>query len=124
MAQAGEYSSIPGLLAGADLSAKQYYAVKFASTAGEVVVAAANTDKLAGILQNDPADGEVADVAFLGLAYGSAEGAISAGDHVTSNSTGQLQLTTTGNDHILGIAVETVSTLNDIIAIALAPSNY
>lgn len=124
MAQAGEYWAIPGLLAGADLSAKQYFAVKFASTAGEVVVSAAGTDSHAGILQNDPADGEVAAVAFVGLAFGSAEGAITVGDHVTSNSTGQLQTTTTGNDHILGVAVEAATTINDIIAIALAPSNY
>lgn len=124
MAVHGEYWSIPGLLAGADLSAKQYYAVKFASTAGEVVVSAAGSNSHAGLLQNDPADGEAADVAVLGIALGSAEGSISVGDHVTSNSTGQLQTTTTANDHLIGIALEAATTQNDIIYVALAPSNY
>ncbi len=124
MAVHGEYWSIPGLLAGADLSAKQYYAVKFASTAGEVVVSALGSNSHAGLLQNDPADGEAADVAVLGIALGSAEGSITVGDHVTSNSTGQLQTTTTANDHIIGVALEAATTQNDIIYVALAPSNY
>lgn len=121
---AGEYWSIPGLLAGADLSAKQYYVVKFASTAGEVVASTAGSASHAGLLQNDPADGEVADVAVLGIALGYAEGAITVGDHVTSNSTGQVQTTTTANDHLIGTALEAATTAGDLIAIALAPSNY
>ena len=124
MAVSGEYWSIPGYLAGADLSAKQYYAVKFASTAGEVVVSAAGSDSHAGILQNDPADGEVADVAVLGIAKASAEGSISVGDFVTSNSTGQLQTTTTANDHVIGVALEAATTANDIIMVAVALNNY
>ena len=66
MANHGQIISVPGLLAGADLSAYQYRPVKLASTAGEVVAATANTDAVVGILQNDPTDGQAASVAGVG----------------------------------------------------------
>ena len=58
---------IPGLLAGADLSSSQFLAVKLASTAKEVITVNASTDAAIGILQNNPADGEEAEVRFLGV---------------------------------------------------------
>ena len=50
------------LPAGADLSALQYRAVKLNSS-GNVVVIAAITDIIIGILQNKPASGEPAEIA-------------------------------------------------------------
>ena len=41
-----------GLIAGLDLSAKQFYAVKMASTAGAVVVCNATTDHAIGVLHD------------------------------------------------------------------------
>ena len=46
MANHGQIISVPGLLAGADLSAYQYRPVKLASTAGEVVAATAKPPAL------------------------------------------------------------------------------
>ena len=66
MANYGQIISVPGLLAGADLSAYQYRPVKLASTAGEVVAATAVTDVVVGILQNDPTDGQAASIAGVG----------------------------------------------------------
>jgi hypothetical protein len=54
MAYEGAQIMIPGLKASADLSAKQYYAVKI-SGVGTVTVCAATTDIPCGILQNAPA---------------------------------------------------------------------
>jgi len=125
MATFSNYISVPGLLAGADLSSSQYKAVKAASTAGEVVVAdsPATETQLLGLLQNDPADGEAADVAVLGVAKGICEStAIAYGEAVTTNSTGELQKTTSDNDHIIGIALEASSAVGDIIRVLVNPS--
>ena len=123
MASYGEYGSVPGLLAGANLSAKQYFVVIWASTAGEVVAAADPDVGVLGLLQNDPADGEAADVAVSGIAKGICEStAIAYGDKVTTNSTGELQKTTTDEDMIVGIALEASSAVGDIIRVLVNPS--
>lgn len=122
MTTSANYLSIPGLTAGVSLATSQYLAVQFSTTAGQVKLVTAATDQLAGLLQNDPAAGEAAEVAVIGVAKGKAAGTIYAGDHVTSNSTG-LIATTTGNNHVLGVAVDGASA-NDIFRVALAPSNY
>lgn len=90
MANYGQITGIPGLVAGADLSAAQYKAVKFATTAGEVVASTAAADASIGLLQNDPADGEAASIAGAGsiaLAL-AATSTIAAGNFVAPNSTG------------------------------------
>lgn len=95
MASYGKIINIPGLLAGADLSAKQYKAVKLASTAGEVVASAAVTDVSVGILQNDPADGEAASIAGAGsITLAVAATAITAGAGLSANTTGVITYTT------------------------------
>ncbi len=80
---------IPGLVAGADLSAKQFLAVKFASTAGEVVTVNASTDAAIGILQNKPADGAVAEVRQIGVSKMKMAATISQGGDLGWDSTGQ-----------------------------------
>ena len=62
---------LTGLVASADLSAKQFYAVKLASTDGQVSVCSSTLDVAIGILQNDPASGQEADVLAFGesMAY-------------------------------------------------------
>lgn len=120
----GQYFGIPGLVATATLAAKQYHIVKFASTAGEVVIASAATDKIAGVVQNDPIAGQEADVAVLGIAKVVAAASVAAGDHITTNTTGRAATTTTGNNHVLGIALDASSANGDVIRVALAISNY
>ncbi len=90
MANYGQIIHIPGLVAGADLSAAQYKAVKFASTAGEVIASTAAADASIGILQNDPTDGQAASIGGAGsisLAL-AATSTIAAGNFVAPNSTG------------------------------------
>jgi len=68
MAFAGPQIKIPGLKAGADLSAasNQFKLVKI-SASGTVVLCSAVTDKPCGVLQNRPQNGEAAEVVALGI---------------------------------------------------------
>ena len=119
MASYGEYVSLPGLKASATLAAKQYYAVKLASTAGEVAVCSSGTDVVIGLVQNDPAAGEAADVAALGVALGYASTAITRGTALATNTTGQLETTSTDNYQVIGIALEAATAAGDIIRVLL-----
>lgn len=121
----GEHLRIPGLLAGADLDAKQYYPVRLAATTAKtVLVAAAATAALIGILQNDPKSGEAASVVCSGLTKSVAGGAIAPGDMITVNSTGQCVATTTANNKVIGKAVTAATTAGDLFELIVGLSNY
>ena len=120
----GEHLRIPGLVAGADLSAKQYFLMRLASTAKTVLVAGAATAALIGVLQNDPKSGEAASVVCAGLTKSIAGGAISPGDLVTANSTGQCVATTTANNKVAGKAVTAATTAGDHFELIVGLSNY
>ena len=125
---------IPGLLAGADLSAWQYKPVRMCSTAGEVnkVVGSATgtTAGIVGILHNDPADGEEALVAdggvsigVCGTGAGVTQAQVHAGAALSANSTG-LIVTTLANTAIVGYALEAATASGDEISVALRPGRY
>lgn len=125
MATFGKYDTIPGLVAYGDLSSSQYLVVQAASTAGQVKVATtAATDPILGVLQNDPASGEAAEVAFAGICKVKAAASVTYGAPVTTNSTGQVAVTTTDGDQIVGIAMEASDTAGDIIRLVLARFHY
>jgi len=116
----GEYITLPGLLAGANLSAKQYYCVKLASTAGEVVAVSASSDVAIGILQNEPADGEPAEVAVLGMCKAMVTPTdVAIGDILGPNSTGLLSDTSTDNGRVVGMAIDASTAAGDIIRVFL-----
>ena len=123
---AKDYKSIPGMLAGANLSTSQYKVVMFASTAGEVVVAdGPDNGMIAGLLQNDPADGEAADVAYSGIALGICEStAITFGNVVASNATAELQIVPNDEARSIGNALETSSAVGDIIKVMVSLGWY
>lgn len=125
MANYGQIISVPGLLAGADLSAYQYRPVKLASTAGEVVAATANTDAVVGILQNDPTDGQAASVAGVGSLTIAKSGTsvIAAGAYLTCNTTG-LVATTSDNALICGRATQAATAAGDLIMITVLAGRY
>lgn len=116
---------IPGLVAAADLSSKQYHVMAFASTAGQVKTATAG-DTFIGVLQNDPASGEAAHVKAIGVSLVVAgTGAITAGAALLANSTGQVANTTTDNADIIGTALEASGASGDqILALLTGPSRY
>lgn len=120
---AAEYFTY-SVLAGASQTANQYKFVKPASTAGEIIVGTSATSACLGVLMNDPADGEVAEVAVIGTVRVLAEASVSAGDLVACSTTGRAKTSTTSNNKIMGKALEASSSAGDLITIALAPSNY
>ena len=124
MAVHGEYISLPGLTASATLAAHQYKIVKLASTAGQVIVAAANTDKIIGAVQNDPAAGEPADICAIGVGKVQAQANVAFGDWLTSDTTGRAKATTSASDIILGQALEAASAAGDIVQYRSANFRY
>lgn len=122
MATYGVYHTIPGLVATGDLSSYQYYLVKLASTAGACKVSAATTDYTIGVLQNDPGDGEAAEVAAIGIVKAKAGAATTAGVFQMANSTGYVtDVNTTGR--IVAFALEASATAGSIIRVVLCPGS-
>ena len=78
---------IKSFIAGADLSALQFRFVKIGATDKEVIVCGAN-EKSIGILMNDPASGETAEVAIGGGAKIKLSEALVALDLVTPDANG------------------------------------
>lgn len=111
---------ITGLLAGADLSSKQYYFVKMASTAGEVVACSATTDHAIGILQNDPADGEAALVKAIGVSkVVCASTAVTVGSDVGWSAEGQAASRSAAGSRAMGTALEASAADGDIVTVLL-----
>ena len=121
MAIYSDYKTIPGLVASsASLATAQFKIVQACSTAGQVkVCTTAATDKILGILQNDPAAGETAEVAYSGICAAAAAASVTFGSKLTTNSTGYVTSTTTDKDEIVGIALAASSTAGDIIPVLL-----
>jgi len=124
MTTGAQFISLPGLVASVAIA--QYSSVKLASTAGQVKICSAIADECIGIVQNDPAAGEPAEVAFLGLAKALVEASVAAGDFLGPSTTGRLYAVTGDNSAIVGYAVEGASaTAGDIFAVALTgPARY
>lgn len=97
--------------AGADLTASQFLIVKLNSSA-QVVLAAAATDKLFGVIATVPissATGTPVSVQARnasGTFKVTAGGNIAINDALTANSSGQAVATTNSGDQILGYACE------------------
>lgn len=102
--------------AAADLSAKQYYAVKVDSN-GEIVLAGAS-DSPAGILQNEPASGRTASVMAYGISRAVYGGNVTAGNRVRADANGKI-VESGADEPVLGIAMESGAT-DEIHAVLLA----
>lgn len=122
-ANTGEHLRIPGLVAGADLSAKQYHVVMLVTTAKQVKASTGATAGNIGILQNDPASGEAASVVGGGMTKAYAGGNINAGDFVTANTTAQCVATTTANNKTVGKAL-TGATAGQLFEVFVSPGNF
>lgn len=119
----GQYLTAPGLKAGSgSLASYQYYVVRAGSTAGTIAVAVtAATDPIIGILQNDPAAGEAAEVAVSGVCWALAEASVAPGDVLTCSSTGRVKTTTTNLDQAVGKSLCNASTsAGDLIPIIVS----
>lgn len=90
MAYDGQQICIPGVIAGADLSAaaNQYKFVKW-SAARTVVLCAATTDKPCGVLQNTPASGMAATVCAIGVTKVQGDADLAFGNSIGTSADGQ-----------------------------------
>lgn len=114
---------IPGIAAAADLSAKQYYWVKLASTTTCNVAGAG--EAAVGILINEPESGEAADIFALGVGYGMVNGNsvnITYGDPLKSDASGIAVKAATDKDRIIGWALDASDADGDVIRVLVAPA--
>lgn len=96
------------MIAGADLSTKQWTFVKM-NTTDRTVVSAGNAEAAFGVLINDPASGEAATVVTSGrVIVEVGTGGLTAGDTVGVDANGEA-VTSATSDIIVGIALETAS---------------
>lgn len=103
------------LVAAADLSAKQFCAVKI-DTNGQAAVAGAGEAGV-GVLLNNPVAGQSASIQIGGVAKAKAGATIAAGAAVAANASGLLITATTGN-YIVGFAKEAAAS-GDTFAVVL-----
>lgn len=109
---------ITGMVAGQNLSAKQYYFVKPASTAGAVIVVAATTDHPLGVLQNAPEAGQEAEILAIGeTKVVCASTAVSFGDDIGWNAEGQANTRSAAGSRSAATALEASSSDGDIVRI-------
>ena len=112
------------LIAGADLSAKQFFAVTVDSS-GNAVVAGVGT-VIAGVLQNKPVSGGECQIMQLGITKMVAGGALAtAGVNVGVDASGQVKAVTLGagsGTSVIGILLSTAGAAGDLVAVLLSPS--
>jgi hypothetical protein len=96
------------MLAGADLSAKQFTFVKM-NTTDRTVVSAGNAEAAFGVLINQPTSGQAATVVTHGrVIVEVGTGGLTAGDTVGVDANGEA-VTSATSDIIVGICVEGAS---------------
>ena len=101
------------LLAGADLSDKQYHAVKLNSS-GAVIVAAALTDACLGVLQNNPVAGQPCEIMSNGVTKYKAGAAVAAGAALSCGADGRPITAAGAGTPVIGVNLEAVSTANHL----------
>lgn len=115
------YSVKITLVAGADLSAKQYTFVKLNSS-GQAVAVDGATDRPVGVLQNAPTSGQEAEVLVVGGTKLVASAAITEGAVVGTNNAGKGAALTVGTDttrYILGTALLEVAADNEVTTVVI-----
>lgn len=91
------------LLAAADLSAKQYFAVKI--TAADTINLSGAGENAIGILQNKPTSGQTATVMVMGESMAMYGDTVTAGANLMANASGKL-VPATGTNAVIAVARE------------------
>lgn len=107
------------MIAGADLSAKQFYIVQ-PNSSGQAVLSAASDLTQIGVLQNKPASGYAGTVQVGGITKCIAGAAVAAGSRVTSDASGKAIVATTGKQ-VIGLAMTAAGAANEIFEVFLSP---
>lgn len=107
-------SNMGSFQAGSDLSAKQFFAVKFSGADSQVNLA--GVGNAIGILMNKPLSGEVAEVALSGGgAKSKCVGNVTRGDSLKADASGNL-IPASAGDRAIAIA-ESSGVSGDVIAV-------
>lgn len=112
--------------ANADLSAKQFYALKLVA-GPKVDIPSAATDRCIGILQNKPTSGHAASVRLLGQTQVYSDGsgtAIAVGDYLGTSATGTLVKKATADYNVLGLALGASSAAGTRIPMLMLPISW
>jgi hypothetical protein len=108
----------------ADADSGPYLIAKFGSVDGNYAIGAASTDKLLGVTGNaQVAAGQIGDIVLDGSANVTYGGTVTAGDYLTSDSTGRAitAAPATGvNAYVIGVAQES-GVVGDIRPVILRP---
>lgn len=108
------------LVAGADLSAKQYHFVKIDNGTGNAVLVNGATDRPVGVLQNNPIAGQEAEVLIVGGTKVVAGGTASAGQPLFASASGNAVTLTFGTTGSAAYAVGTFVTAGSASAVTTA----
>lgn len=129
MAIVENFLAIPNLVAGENMPAKQYRAVKKDTDDFEITgITSITSEHPLGILQNDPLEGEEAIVAYTGVCKAEAGGDISVGSPLALNDDGDViadvEIANGGakNLHHIGLALMAGENLQ-VIWILLKPAH-
>ena len=116
------------IAAGADLSAKQFYAVQLSS--GAAIVPTVAGQRVFALLQNAPTSGQACELVTAPgmIGKGWLGGTVTVDDELTVTSAGKLVTSTTPGDHIIGTALES-GTDGKVVAVMIdrrvrAPFSY
>ena len=123
-AYSDNYQTVPGLVTKSDLSSYQFYAVKFASTAGQVKLTGSQILTNGFVLMNTPKGTSTApaacEVAYQGIVKAvSGTSVMTVGAQLRSNTTSQLVPTATAGILVIGRCLQAPGTKGDIIPVAL-----
>ena len=122
--QSGTIFDIGYMTANADLSTKQFYAVKQTGTVDQFGLCSAVTDRSLGILQDKPLSGEPALIRRLGISKAVTDGsgtAIAPGDQLGPNASGKLVKVTTPDRPVIAEALEASAADGIIISVLMTP---
>lgn len=116
MATTGPQLAPPGLIAAADLSAKQFHFVKLTAN-NTVNVCTAVTDKPIGVLQNKPKAGDEANVCAMGVTKVVGDANLAAGDSIGTSVDSQAAAYTVADTtkHIVGVVIEDNSAAGGLV---------
>jgi hypothetical protein len=105
------------LPAAADLSSSQHRLLQV-DTNGKAALATA-TSMVVGILQNKPASGQAASLAYSGVSKVLAGAAFAAGARITSDANGAAIAATTAGDSVIGVALQAAAASGDKVALII-----
>lgn len=118
------YSVKVTLVAGADLSAKQYNFVKLNSS-GQAIAIAADTDVAIGVLQNAPTSGQEAEVLIVGGTKVVAGAAITLPRAIGTGATGKAVAlaTTDTTKYVVGSLITAAGADGDVVTAVINCAN-